>query len=43
MVALRFKDLHIVPWIHQKNMLPLLFLEVNLAKWDTEKITDDYY
>ena len=43
MVALRFKDLHIVPWIHQKNMLPLLFLEFNFAKWDTEKMTDDYY
>ena len=40
-VALRFKDLHIVPWIHQKIMLPLSFLEFNFAKWDTEKIIGD--
>ena len=41
MVALRFKDLHIVPWIHQQIMLPLSILEFNFAKWDTKKIIDD--
>ena len=42
MVALRFKDWHVVPWIHQKVMLPLSFLEFNFAKWDTEKIIHDW-
>ena len=41
MVALRFKALHIAPWIHQKIMLPLQFLEHNFVKWDTEKIIHD--
>ena len=40
MVALRFKNLHIEPWIKQKIMLHLSF-EFNFAKWDTEKIIDD--
>ena len=40
-VAFLFKELHIVPWLHQKIMLPLSFLEFNFAKWDTEKIIDD--
>ena len=41
MVALRFTDLPIVPWMHQKIMLSLSFLEFNFAKWGFEKIIDD--
>ena len=41
MVALRLKDLNVVPWIHQQSTLPLSFLEFNYAKWDNEKIIDD--